>query len=119
MREEALGEAGNIEFEEQIYVGGRAARLWINGYYFHSDLDKYEYLGKLLSQNWPHIQMRFGTFVLSATGVIIYPVLWASTPEGTTCSSPNLRRAWWADSRRLRFNVGSERSHATVPAWRC
>ena len=72
MWKEALGKAGNIEFEEQMHSGERAARLWINGYYFHSDLEKYEYLEKLLSQNWPYIQMHFGNFVVDATRVIIY-----------------------------------------------
>ena len=44
----------------------------MNGYYFHSDLAQYEYLEKLLSQNWPYIQLHFGNFVVDATKVIIY-----------------------------------------------
>lgn len=69
---EALGRAGNMEFEERICSAERAALLWMNGYYFHSDLVQYEYLEKLLSQNWPYIQLHFGNFVVDATKVIIY-----------------------------------------------
>jgi hypothetical protein len=69
---DALRSAGSIEFEENMYSGEKAARLWMNGYYFHSDLKQYEYLEKLLSHNWPYIQLHFGNFVVDATRVIIY-----------------------------------------------
>jgi hypothetical protein len=69
---QALGKAGNIEFEERIYSTEQAALLWMNGYYFHSDLAQYEHLEKLLSQNWPYIQLHFGNFVVDATKAIIY-----------------------------------------------
>ncbi len=69
---QALGKAGNIKFEEQMYSGEQAALLWMNGYYFHSDLEKYEQLEKLLSRGWPFVQMHFANFVVDATRVIIY-----------------------------------------------
>jgi len=69
---DALRGTGSIEFKEQMYSGEEAARLWMNGFYFHSDLEKYEYLEELLSHNWPYIQLHFGNFVVDATKAIIY-----------------------------------------------
>jgi hypothetical protein len=69
---EALEKAGNIKFEERMYSGEQAALLWMNGYYFHSDLEKYEQLERLLHRGWPYVQMHFGNFVVDATKVIIH-----------------------------------------------
>src|SRR5829696_780586 len=48
---EALGNAGSIKFEEQTYSKEDAALLWMNGGYFHSDLDKYAQLEAALSRD--------------------------------------------------------------------
>lgn len=40
----ALGQVGSIKFEERTYSKAEAALLWMNGGYFHSDLEKYERL---------------------------------------------------------------------------
>jgi hypothetical protein len=69
---EALRNAGSIKFEEQTYSGEDAALLWMNGVYFHSDLDKYAQLEEALSRGWPYVQMHFGNFVVDATRVILY-----------------------------------------------
>jgi hypothetical protein len=69
---EALKNVGSITFDEQTYSREQAALQWMNGGYFHSDLEKYEELNKLLSRGWPYVQMHFGDFVVDATRVIIY-----------------------------------------------
>lgn len=69
---QALNSAGNIKFEEQTYSGEQAAIMWMNGYYFHGDLEKYEQLEKLMARGWPFVQMHFGNFVVDATKVIIH-----------------------------------------------
>lgn len=69
----ALGKTGGgIRFEEQTLSTERVADLWINGYYFHSDMEKYEQLEKLLSYGLPYVKMHFANFVVDATKIIIY-----------------------------------------------
>jgi hypothetical protein len=69
---EALGKAGSIEFEERMYSREQAALMWMNGGYFHSDLERYAELNEQLGRGWPYVQMHFGNFVVDATRVIIY-----------------------------------------------
>jgi hypothetical protein len=69
---EALGNVGSLKFEEETYSGKDAALHWMNGGYFHSDLERYEQLVELLDRGWPYVQMHFENFVVNATRVIIY-----------------------------------------------
>jgi hypothetical protein len=69
---EALRKAGTLKFEEQTYSGEGAALHWMNGGYFHSDLEKYEQLNELLDRGWPYVQLHFADFVVDATRIIIH-----------------------------------------------
>ncbi len=68
----AQGNIGSIRFREQTYSREEAALLWMNGGYFHSDLEKYEELEKAPSRGWRVVQAHFGDFVVNATRVVLY-----------------------------------------------
>lgn len=63
---------GGIRFEEQMFSPEEVIDLWLNGYYFHRDLEKYEQLDKMLSFSLPFVKAHFANFVIDATRIIIF-----------------------------------------------
>ena len=62
-----------LTFNEQQLRPEEVASLWINGFYFHSDDDKYERLSELLSSlAMPFVKANFYQFIITATRVIAY-----------------------------------------------
>lgn len=71
--QQTLGKNGaGIKFEEQTLSTKDVANLWINGYYFHNDLEKYDQLEKMFGFGLPFVKAHFVNFVVDATRVIIY-----------------------------------------------
>lgn len=62
-----------LTFNEQQLSPKEVADLWINGFYFHNDNDKYERLSELLSSPaMPFVKANFYQLIITATRVIAY-----------------------------------------------
>ena len=61
-----------LRFNEQELSPKVVADLWINGYYFHNDDDKYATLARVLNGGLGFIQTNFMQFIIQATSLILY-----------------------------------------------
>jgi hypothetical protein len=61
-----------LRFNEQELSPEVVADLWINGYYFHNDDDKYATLADALNRSLGFIQTNFMQFIIQATSLILY-----------------------------------------------
>ena len=61
-----------LVFNEQELSPEYVAKLWLNGYYFHNDDDKYVTLERMLGHELAFVKAHFMEFLIQATGIIIY-----------------------------------------------
>lgn len=61
-----------LRFNEQELSPEAVADLWINGYYFHNDDDKYATLAGAFDSGLGFIKAHFMEFLIQATSLIVY-----------------------------------------------